>query len=160
METLRKYFAGLGFTGVETFIASGNVIVDAPSTATRELEERIAMELERRLGYPVATFVRSPAELSRVASHRPFDATSFDYDKHSLYIGFLPDAPAKNVMQKVVALRTPMDELHIKGRQLYWGRRGRFSGTELSGGALERALGCQMTVRSVTTVRKLAAKYG
>ncbi|HEY2374553.1 MAG TPA: DUF1697 domain-containing protein [Gemmatimonadaceae bacterium] len=158
MDALRKHFTRLGFANVETFIASGNVLFDAPSAKPRELEERIAMELERTLGYAVATFVRSPAELTSVVRHEPFDATAFDFLKHALYIGFLAGRPKPDVVRKVVELKTPLDEFHIHGRELYWGARGRFSDSPMSGAILERTLGMSMTMRNVTTVRKLAAK--
>ena len=51
-----------------------------------------------------------------------------------------------------------VDEFHIHGRELYWGCRTSFSESVVSGGALERALGSPMTMRNITTVRKLAAK--
>ena len=62
------------------------------------------------------------------------------------------------MITKMVGLRTPIDELHIHGRELYWGGGTRFSESAVSGAALERALGMPMTMRNVTTVRKLAAK--
>lgn len=160
MDALRKCFTKMGFANVETFIASGNVIFEATGATPHELEERIQAELWRRLGYEVATYVRSPVDLVKVAQRRPFDAVAFDYDEHSLYIGFLPARPSADIVRRVVGLRTPRDELHIEGRELYWGRRGRFSDGELTGALLERALGTPITVRNVTTVRKLAAKYG
>jgi len=159
METLRKHFTRLGFGNVETFIASGNVLFDAPGVKPRDLEEQIAMELERLLGYPVATFVRSPAELASVASHEPFAPGAFDFTKHALYIGFLGGKPKVETVRKVVSLKTPVDEFHIHGKELYWGcRAARWSESALSGPALERAIATPMTMRNITTVRKLAAK--
>ena len=158
MEVLRKHFTRLGFGNVETFIASGNVLFDAPGAKPRELEERIAMELERVLGYPVATFVRSPGDLASVVKHEPFVAGAFDFTKHALYIGFLEGRPKPEIVNKIVALKTPMDEFHVHGRELYWGARGRFSDSAVSGAILERTIGMAMTMRSVTTVRKLVAK--
>ncbi|HKW48554.1 MAG TPA: DUF1697 domain-containing protein [Gemmatimonadaceae bacterium] len=160
MDVLRKQFTRLGFGNVETFIASGNVLFDAPGAKPRELEERIAMELERVLGYAVATFVRSPADLASVVKHEPFAAGAFDFTKHALYIGFLEGRPKADIVSKVVTLKTPTDEFHVHGRELYWGSRGRFSESAVSGAALERTIGMAMTMRNVTTVRKLAAKLG
>jgi len=156
MEVLRKHFTKMGFRNVETFIASGNVLFDATEPA-RSLEERIAFELERALGYPVGTFVRTPTELAAVASHEAFPIDVIDPAKHSLYIGFLGAKPTAETIRKVVALRTTVDELHIHKRELYWGCRVRYSETEIKGPALARALATEMTVRSITTVRKLSA---
>ena len=158
MDVLRKHFTKLGFANVETFIASGNVIFDAAGAKARDLEERIAYELEQRLGYPVATFIRTPAELLSVVRHQPFAPDVFDVEQHPLYIGFLAARPKADMIKQVVGLRSPVDEFHIQGRELYWGCRTRFSDSAVSGAALERALGMPMTMRNVTTVRKLAAK--
>src|SRR6059058_2626333 len=125
MDALRKHFTKLGFTNVETFIASGNVLFDAPGAKARDLEERIACELEQRLGYAVATFIRTPAELASVARHQPFAPDVFDLDQHPLYIGFLAGRPKAATISKVVDLRSPVDEFHIHGRELYWGCRSR-----------------------------------
>jgi uncharacterized protein (DUF1697 family) len=159
MEALRKHFTRLGFGNVETFIASGNVLFDAPGAKPRELESQIAMELERLLGYPVATFVRSPAELASVVRHEPFAPGAFDFTKHALYIGFLGGRPKAETVRKVVALKTAVDEFHIHGTELYWGSRAaRWSESAVSGPALDRAIATPMTMRNITTVRKLAAK--
>ena len=159
MEALRKHFTRLGLANVETFIASGNVLFDAPGAKALDLEEQIAMELERQLGYAVATFVRSPAEMDSIVKHEPFTSAAFDFTKHSLYIGFLGAKPKPETVRSVVALKTPVDEFHIHGKELYWGcRAARWTDSAVSGGALERAVGTPMTMRNVTTVRKLAAK--
>lgn len=160
MDVLRKHFSRMGFTNVETFIASGNVIFDAKDDEPAALEERIAYELENSLGYAVATFLRTPAELASIVRHRPFEPGVIDPDQHALYIGFLPRKPAADVARRVVALRTPVDEFHVHKRELYWGCRTRFSDSAVSGGLLERTIAMPMTVRNVTTVRKLAAKLG
>lgn len=157
MDVLRKHFTKMGFANVETFIASGNVLFDATEPVP-QLEERIAFELERALGYPVGTFVRTPAELAAVVKHEAFPVDVIDPSRHTLYIGFLSSRPSAETVRKVVALRTPVDELHIHKRELYWGCRVTYSQTQVKGPALARALGMEMTVRSVTTVRKLAEK--
>ena len=159
MDALRAHFTRLGFTGVETVIASGNVIFEAAGGSARELESLIAKELERRLGYAVAAFVRTPADLEKVVRRRPFDPASFDYDAHTVYVGFLPARPNAEVAREIVALRNPVDELHIEGRELYWGIRARLSESPITGALLERRLGMPMTLRNLTTVTRIATKY-
>lgn len=158
MDVLRKHFGRMGFANVETFIASGNVLFDAKEGEPAALEERIAYELEHSLGYAVATFLRTGAELAAIVRHQPFDAAVIDPEQHALYIGFLPRKPGADTARKIVALRTAIDEFHVHRRELYWGCRGRFSDSVVSGGILERTIAMPMTVRNVTTVRKLAAK--
>ena len=75
MAELRKQFGAMGFTDVETFIASGNVLFSAPSRDSLALARRIERQLHAALGYEVHTFVRTDAEIAAVATHAPFTAT-------------------------------------------------------------------------------------
>ena len=72
MERLRREFEFLGFSGVETFIASGNVVFEARGRNEERLRAKIEHHLREALGYEVTTFIRSTAELRQIASHRPF----------------------------------------------------------------------------------------
>ncbi|HEX7528041.1 MAG TPA: DUF1697 domain-containing protein, partial [Thermoanaerobaculia bacterium] len=67
MGALKRDFETMGFTDVETFIASGNVVFS--SKGARGLEAKIANALEQELGYAVATFVRTVAEVADAAVH-------------------------------------------------------------------------------------------
>jgi uncharacterized protein (DUF1697 family) len=157
MDELRRLFQELGFSGVETFIASGNVIFEAPSRSAAALERAIERGLEEALGYEVATFIRSPAELAAVGRFRPFpekgarDAT--------LWVGFLSERPDAKAVRNLQALPSEVDDFRVRGRELYWRIRGGFSDSKLSGAKLEKLLGVRATFRNVTTVTKLAAKY-
>ena len=157
MGVLRRHFEELGFSGIETFIASGNVVFDAGSRSPAALERRIAGHLGERLGYAVATFLRTPAEIAEIAAHRPFPPAELDMPGHALYIGFLGTEVDTAPRRRVLALATPLDGFQVHGRELYWLCRSRDS--KVSGAALERALGQPATLRNATTVRKMAAKY-
>lgn len=157
MDALRKHFDALGFSDVETFIASGNVIFRSRSTNPRALEEKIERHLHKALGFDVATLIRSTSELSAVARSRPFpDADTPD---HSLYIGLLRTNPGEAEKMKVLAMRTPTDELRVEGRELYWLCRTKSMDSIVSGARLEKTVGMPATFRNVTTIRKLADKY-
>ena len=160
MDRLRTLFAALGFDEVETFIASGNVIFDSASRAPRALEQRIEEQLRQALGYEVATFLRSAPELAAVAAYQPFGASEPIPPGHALWVGFLKAAPSDEARQKLLSLRTATDDFLAHGREVYWARRNRISESAISGAVLERALGAPMTMRNVTTVRKLGLKYG
>jgi uncharacterized protein (DUF1697 family) len=157
MAKLKRLFEKLGLEQVETFIASGNVIFLAPGGSTAALEKRIGAHLEKSLGYEVSTFLRTPAELAEALAYRAFKP---DVPGAGSYIGFLAAESSAAVKKQVAALATDIDDLHLHGRELYWRCRGRFSDSVVSGKKLEKALGQPTTIRNVTTVAKLAKKYG
>jgi uncharacterized protein (DUF1697 family) len=157
MDQLRKLFTQLGLTEVETFIASGNVLFTSPSKSGPALEKKIEKHLEAALGYEVATFVRTAAEVCQAGAHEAFPAATMKTPFHALYVSFLRDAPSSAAKRAVEALRSPNDEFHINARELYWLSRVPFSETKIGGALLEKTIG-PATMRNVTTVRKLAAK--
>jgi uncharacterized protein (DUF1697 family) len=79
---------------------------------------------------------------------------------HGLYVSFLRDAPSAAVRRAVEALCSATDELHVHERELYWLSRVPFGDSKLGGSRLEKTLGMPATMRSVTSLRKLAAKCG
>ena len=159
MTQLRALFEQLEFANVETFIARGNVIFDSPAANVREIEQQIERHLHAALGYAVATFIRSDAELAAIAAYQPFAPAELAAEGGSMYVAFLHAAPDHAATQKLLTLRTEADDFHIHERELYWLRRIRISDSTFSGALFEKTLGMPATVRNVTTVRKLAAKY-
>lgn len=159
MDYLRRLFEEMGFSRVETFIASGNVIFDSASRNTKALERKIEDSLEEALGYKVATFIRTPAELLSIAGYKPFNASDVEADGNALYIAFVADAPDDEARQKIASRATDVDEFHINGREVYWLCRKKISESKFSGALLEKTLRRQATMRNSTTVRKIASKY-
>ena len=158
MDYLRMLFEALGFSNVETFIASGNVIFDSKATSAKALEKRIEHCLAEALGYQVTTFIRSTKELAAVARYKPFAAEPED-DETVLYIGFLASSPGDAVKQKLLSFITEVDDFHLSGREVYWLRRKKMGESAFSGARLEKSFGMQATFRNSTTVRKIALKY-
>jgi uncharacterized protein (DUF1697 family) len=159
MGDLRILFESLGLSNVETFIASGNVIFESPATNPQTLEKQIERRLHESLGYSVATFIRSAPELAAIAHHQPFPTSELDAAGNSLYIAFLPAPPNDKAQQQLIAFRTAVDDFHIHEREIYWLCRKKMSESAFSGALLEKTIGMPATLRNVTTVRKLAAKY-
>lgn len=156
MDRLRALFADLGLANVETFIASGNVLFDAPSAKTEKLETRIEHQLAQALGYEVLTYIRPLAALAAIAGDHPFN--THEADGHALSIGFLKAPLDVTHAARLAALANDYDDFHIHDRQVYWRCRGRMSDSKLFGKVLDRAIEAPATFRNVTTVRRLAAK--
>ncbi|MEP6569734.1 MAG: DUF1697 domain-containing protein [Acidobacteriota bacterium] len=159
MDYLRTLFEALGFTSVETFIASGNVIFDSSARRTRALEKKIEASLQLTLGYAVATFIRSTSELNEIARYQPFPEAELDTAGNRLYVGFMAGVPSDAATQQLLGLKMTTDSFHLNGREVYWLCRTSFSDSEFSGARLEKMLGLPVTLRNSTTVNKLVAKY-
>ena len=158
MDVLKAAFANLGFTNIETFIASGNVIFDARSKERAKLELRIERELEGTLGYEVATFLRTPAEVAAIARYEPFPRAAMA-DAISLNVGLLKGPMDPGLWPAVETFRTEIDDFHLNGSELYWMCRSRQMESKFSNAAFERKLKLSATFRGLKTMEKLAAKF-
>src|SRR6185295_17983618 len=118
MDRLRALFEAIGHSQVETFIASGNVLFNASSRSRPALERAIEKHLRASLGYEVATFVRTVAEVQQAAAYEPFAARLMAQPVHGVYVSFLREAPSADVRRAVEALRSATDELHVHDREL------------------------------------------
>lgn len=155
MTELHALVSGLGLEDVETFIASGNVVVSADESAA-VVEETIRSGLTERLGYPVDTFVRTPAQLAKIAAAAPFGELA---DGHKVQVGFLTDPLPQATGKALVGLSNDYDSLVAKGREVYWLTRGGISKSLIKPAVFARTLGVPTTMRNVTTVHRLVHKY-
>lgn len=156
MDELRRLFESLDLDEVATFIASGNVVFESDDGA-KGLEARIEEHLSEALGYDVPTFLRTDAEVARIAEHEPFPDLE---DGGTSYVAFLGRRPPAAARRAVAALSNDIDRLAVQNREIYWHIRGGLMDSTLGTAGLEKALGSvPTTLRNVNTVRRLAAKY-
>jgi uncharacterized protein (DUF1697 family) len=97
MADLRAMCAEAGFTRVETYITSGNVVFESKATASR-----VKAELEARLlaylGKPVGVVLRTAAEMAAVLKANPFAQVEPKYT----YAIFLDASPPPDALQRAV----------------------------------------------------------
>lgn len=161
MDDLRGMFADLGFPEAETFLASGNVILDAGPDALAEagdLEQRIEAGLEEALGYDVATFVREAAELRALATAVPQSGRRVETPQ-AVNVAFLRTPLDGEQRERLAEFETDIDEFHLDGRHLVWLCGTRQSDSTFTNAAFERKLGLQATFRGINTIRRLLKKY-
>jgi uncharacterized protein (DUF1697 family) len=159
MDRLRSLFEEMGFADVSTFIASGNVVFSAKSDDVASLSARIEQCLAERLGYDVATFIRTPAELEAMAEFEPADPGRGKPSTSSLYVILLQAPAADDLRAALMDLRSKMDEFRFSGREVYWLIQGKITESNLFGRELEKTMrGVPNTTRNITTIRRLVAK--
>ncbi len=158
METLRALFQNMGLENVQTVLAAGNVIFEAPDDEEEEaLARRMEGALAAGLGYEVAVMLRSGAEVTAVVQGSPFAAVERGPEA-TVYVMFLREEVTAVAAQRLEAGSNEIDELRVLGREVHWlYRRGRGEST-VGNGALERALGVAGTARNLNTVERLVGK--
>jgi uncharacterized protein (DUF1697 family) len=149
MTELRATFEAIGCIDVETFIASGNVLFGASDKAP-ELERRIEATLREALGYDVDTFIRTPTELRAVTKVAVPTGAAWN-------VAFLKSKPSKAKVLALADWENAIDRFVVDGREVHWSCAVKQSESKFSNAKLEKLLGGPATMRSITTVQRLAA---
>ena len=158
MDHLRGIFESMGFSNVETFIASGNIIFASKSKDVDSLVKLIEKGLEESLGFEVATFIRSDSELAEIANYKPFPKPQLD-SATALNVAFLSDPLDAKSKKLLMTLKSDIDDFHVHGREVYWFCLKKQSESKFSNAVLEKTLGVKSTLRGMNTVKKMSEKY-
>jgi uncharacterized protein (DUF1697 family) len=156
---LVSHFEAMGLEDVATFRASGNVVfVDPAGESESKLQKRLEKELDERLGYDVAVFLRSAKEVAAIAAREPFDAKAIKASKGKPQVVLLGRKPSAKAKKAVEELCSDGDLMAVEDRELHWLPNVGLSETEIDTKALDKALG-KGTTRTAGTIEQIAAKY-
>jgi uncharacterized protein (DUF1697 family) len=149
-------FERMGLESVTSFRASGNVVFDASAGSRSSLAKAIEGALEDGLGYDVATFLRTGAELRALAAHEPFPAG--EIAKGRLHVAMLDRKPAAAVQDEVLALAGGGDRLAFGPRELWWLTPGMMRDSGIDWNQVGKLVG-RNTMRTKGTIEQMTAKY-
>ncbi|RYD71538.1 MAG: DUF1697 domain-containing protein [Verrucomicrobiaceae bacterium] len=158
MESLARLFRELEFQAVETFIASGNVIFTSSCEDPRKLESLIEEHLQRSLGFEVKTFLRTTAEVAAIARCEAIASLRRE-SAIAVNVAFLTEPLNPDAEVTLMALRTEIDDFHVRGREVYWLCQKKQSESKFSNAVFEKALKVRATFRGLNTVWRLAERY-
>jgi uncharacterized protein (DUF1697 family) len=155
MTDLKKMFESFGLQNVQTYIQTGNVIFESEEKNSSALEEQIERQLEKAFGKRIQLFVRTTREVVKMAHDCPFDPE----EGQTAYVVILQEKPQKKAVDALLSQHSEADDFAVVGREAYSLRLDRDKSIFTNNWA-EKVLGVAGTTRNLTTIRKLAEKYG
>ena len=141
MDSFRAAMEELGFTDVESYGMSGNLLFNAKGLNIATLEKRITDQF----GTPA--MVRTDTQLTRVIAQDPFDSV----------ILFLTRAPTASRRRAFLKLDFEAPRPYLRGKTVYFEHPARLKGKRGSFD-FERELNVLGTARSARVVRQLLAR--
>ena len=157
MDDLKKLFVKAGFTTVESFIASGNIVFASASKDRAALEKKIEAAIEKKYGWVSETFIRDFAELTKTGKAMPFKGI---VDAPTYLVGFLKgpiDAAAK---KRFMALASPEDDFAVTGTEVWWHSTISQADSKFNANTFDKALGVRSTWRNLRTIRRMVERWG
>jgi len=158
MADFRTLLTGLGFENVETYIQSGNAVVDARGSAA-DVAKAVAAALEKLTGATAGVVVRTHEQMDRVVRENQFAAEAVNGAR--VHVGFLAGPPGKEAIAGLDRIVTQYpkrrDRFRLTGETLYLHLPDGAAETKFTGKSLDKALGVMGTARNWNTVLKLHA---
>ncbi len=153
MSALREALHGAGMRDVETYLQSGNVVLDGDSTTPHELARRCEAVIAERFELTVAVVVRTRAQLARVVRRDPLGDVA---DQPKLYqVSFCAAKPAPAALRKAAASAVEGERIVAHGSEIYaWFPHG-IGRSRLAAQLAKHDFGVVATARNWTTVTKL-----
>jgi uncharacterized protein (DUF1697 family) len=156
MEKLRSLCESLGCRQVQTLVQSGNALFEISERNFAKFADRLEQAIEAELGFRPRVITRTLADLRLVVANNPFAGRS-DIHPSKLLVTFLEKEPAEEARQKVLAMNTAPEELHLRGREVYMYFPSGLGRPKTSAASVERALKVAGTGRNWSIVSKLLA---
>ncbi len=154
MDALRKMFEDLGYTNVQTYIQSGNVIFQTDSADPRTLEKTIAEGIHNYFALDVPVMVLTAKELLQIVDNNPFmeDGSRDVAHLHVTMLQKLPEASRVELLQQT---SFPGEEFMLIDRAVYLHCPNGYGRAKLTNGFLEKKLNVTATTRNWKTTTEL-----
>ena len=153
MAELRELLRDHGHGEVETYLQSGNVVLESRLSAAK-LEQSLESQLAAGLGFDVDVLVRSGRELATIVQRNPLDAVARDPARY--LVTFLRAKPPAQLVTRLRGVEIAPEELVVAGREIYSWHPAGVGRSKLAKLLLPTALGVSASARNWRVVEHLA----
>jgi uncharacterized protein (DUF1697 family) len=157
MPALREALEEAGFTGVQTYLQSGNVVLESragPETVRRKVEKLI----EDRFGLEIAAVTRTKAELAAVVKRNPHAKVATNPKTYQ--VTFLERTLSAKVVRELEQVVADGEQVVVVGREVYAWHPQTIARSKLWSKLAGKSLGVTATSRNWTTVEALLELAG
>lgn len=153
MADLRLLFQELGYTDVQTYIQSGNVVFDTEGNVKHAIGSRVEKQILRAYGFDVPVIVRTAKEIKQAILQNPFLKEGIAIER--LYLTFLNEIPGNDKLELLDQYDYSPDRFEIMGNNVFGFSSGKYSDSKYTNNFFEKILKTSATTRNWKTVLKL-----
>ena len=154
MPLVKESLAGAGFSGIQTYLATGNVLVGTRKRARSAVEGEVERALAATAGFEVPTIAMSPEELVSVHA----GALELGVTAQRSYLTFLKEEPSSELAAELDGWSSPGEGARVLGRAVYWWTDHLNAATKMSNARVEKQLGVA-TTRDLKVVATLVQRW-
>ncbi len=151
MDVLRQALGKVGYVQVQSFLATGNLIIDSDGPI---LAPTIEEEIRSEVGFSTRAFVRTDRELLDVIANVPTES-----DDGMFEIAFLDHPPPETSTRALLRAATGPDRLTVTGREIYWWRPLPLLPPYPKEITVRRLVDMESTRRTLRTVQRIVSTF-
>ncbi|WP_452229687.1 MULTISPECIES: DUF1697 domain-containing protein [unclassified Lacinutrix] len=151
MATLRELLTKTGFQNVQTYIQSGNVVLQSSEENTKIIEDKIHKAIRAHFQFEVSVLVKTKEELELIFNNSPFE----EERKVKSYFILLQDTPSKELIKEASKKVYKSEEFKITNTCIYLYNQAGYGKSKCNANYFERMLETVATARNYNTMVKL-----
>ena len=159
MADLRAMLEAMKFADIQTYIQSGNIVLETGEMPNSELAERIKTQIKTTFDYDVPTLALRVGEWREIFESNPF-LTERNEDIKALHVTLLAELPDNELINTIKDIQHKADEFQIIGRNIYLFCPDGYGRTKFTNTFFERKLKVAATTRNWRTMGKLMEMTG
>jgi uncharacterized protein (DUF1697 family) len=159
MDTLKQLYVELGYTNVQTYIQSGNVIFQAQGIDAVIFAKSIAKQILEVTGLEVPVLVLKLDEMKQIVENNPFTLDS-SKNTASFHVTFLSAIPDTTSVEKLKSTDFGADHFELLDKAIYVYCPTGYGNTKLTNTFFENKLKVTATSRNWKTVNELVRLAG
>ena len=154
MKDLTAILEELGFEAVQTYIQSGNAVVQSRHKPPAKMSSEIAASIEKAHGFAPSVLILTRKELESAMEANPFPKAT--KDPKSLHLFLLSKKPKKPDLEKINSTKAASERFELTDRVFYLHAPDGIARSKLAAN-VEKYLGVPTTARNWNSITKIAA---
>ncbi len=158
MAALRPLCETIGWSDVQTYIQSGNVVFTAAGEPPA-LEAQLEKALDAKFGFKPAVIVRSASAWRACVEANPFPKQS-ETEPNRVLLGLAKVKPKAGAAEALEARAAAGEKVRAAGEAIWFHYPAGVGTSKLSPALIDRSVGSPLTARNWRTVLKLSEMVG
>lgn len=154
MTDLKVLFQKLGFTNIQTYLQSGNVVFKSNDLNINALQTQIQQGIQDAYGFDVPTLILTSEELNTIITHNPFLSLP-EMDSAFFHVTFLENKPATIDFENIISKKNEREQIDLVSNAFYLYCPDGYGKTKLHNSFLEKQVKVTATTRNWKTCLQL-----
>jgi len=143
-----------GFDNIQTFIQSGNIVLNTRDVNAKEAEKIIHETILKHFDLDITVMVRNLPEWEELYENNPFINQGYE-DIDKMHVTFFSALPRQDLKENLESMSFMMDEFSIEGSHVYLYCPNGYARSKLTNSFFEKHLEVRATSRNWKTISKL-----